>query len=166
MLRFTATVEGIPQLDRAFNRVSETVSDLREVWPEVNRAFEEIERAQFASGGATGESGKWPPLSRVYAKWKAVNYPAGFQAGPMHRTFRLQKSLTGQTGDSIIAMQPKEFTRGTKVPYAAEHQRRKGRRPARPTISLSEQNKTALTKAIQRGLIEIVRRQSGFEVRS
>jgi phage gpG-like protein len=55
------------------------------------------------------------------------------------------------------------MTLGTKHEAAVYHQRGGGRLPARPPLSLTEDDKRRMQKAIQLGLIEFTRR-AGFQV--
>lgn len=161
MIRFTADVSGDVQLDRAFNRVSGFISDFRSVWPAAAQAFYEIETEQFASQGAKGASGKWAPLSPAYAKFKAVEFPGQ----PILRaTSSLFDSLTRPDAlDSIYRSEPMQLTMGSKAPYALMHQTGAGRLPARPPISLSENDKRKIQKAIQSELVRFTR-EAGFQV--
>jgi len=155
MLRFTATVEGVTVLDRAFNRIDEAISDLRFAWPNVAREFYAIMGEQFESEGAQGASGKWKALTPAYKKWKEIHYPGE----PILRlTHALVNSLTDfEAPDAIYDPQPLELTIGSKVPYGRKHQRE------RPIISLTEVSKRRIQKAIQVGLVDLARRQ-GFGV--
>lgn len=161
MLRFTADISGDVQLDRAFNRITEIVRDFRDIWPAVAQEFYEIESEQFASEGAHGASGKWTPLSPAYRRWKEIHFPGE----PILRLYHpLVDSLTSPaSGDSIIRFDPMELTIGSKAPYALAHQFGAGRMPARPPISLSDNDKRRLQKAIQAGLVRFTR-QAGFQV--
>lgn len=161
MIGFTAEVDGVEVLNRAFNRIDQQVSDFRSLWPEVARTFYAIERAQFASEGGRGASGKWKPLSPAYARWKAIHYPGE----PILRLEHpLVESLTSFDGaDSVFRPESDQLTIGTKTPYAQAHQRGGGHLPARPPIDFTEQDKRDIQKSIQRGLIQFVR-SIGFEV--
>lgn len=161
MIQFTATVEGVEVLNRAFNRVEEYISDFRPLWPAVAQEFYAIEREQFDSEGAAGASGKWAALSPAYKKWKEIHFPGQ----PILRlTNALAESLTDlEASDAIFRPSADELVIGTKVPYATAHQRGSGFMPARPPISLNEAQKRRIQKAIQRGLVEFTRR-AGFEV--
>lgn len=163
MIRFTATLEGVEVLDRAFSRVTEHISDLRPIWPNVAKEFYAIEREQFASEGSHGASGKWAKLSPAYAKYKEVAYPG---MPILRASTALYESMTSpDAADSIFRPEPQELTIGSQAPYAVAHQRGGGRLPARPIISLTEDDKRRLTKAIQLPLVQFVRRQ-GFSVES
>lgn len=163
MINFTATVDGEQVLNRAFNRVDEFVSDFRSVWPNVAKEFYVIEHEQFESQGAHGASGKWAPLSAAYAKRKAVVFPGQ----PILRAFNsLYESMTSpDAGDSIYRPEALELTIGSKLPYALAHQRGSSKRhlPARPIISLTEDDKRKIQKSIQSGLVQFTRRL-GFDV--
>lgn len=160
--RFSASVDGVEVLDRAFNRVNEYISDFRPIWPSVAEEFYTIEREQFASQGAKGSSGTWAPLSPAYAKYKAINFPG---QPILQATSALYESMTSrEAADSIFQPEADQLTIGSKAPYALAHQRGSKRNlPARPIIALTEQDKRRIQKAIQLPLVQFVRRQ-GFDV--
>lgn len=153
-MRFSFEIDGKAQFDRAFNRIGEHISDLRPVWGEVERVFYAIEEAQFKSEGAKGRSGKWKQLTRPYARRKAQQY--GVQ--PILRASgKLESSLTGNTGDSILIQKEQEFGIGTRLFYAAFHQRGTEKMPAREPISFADDQRTDMQKGIQKGLLKIIR---------
>lgn len=156
MIRFSATVDGVETLNRGFNRIEEFISDFRLIWPAVAQEFYAIEREQFDTEGAAGAAGKWAALSPAYKRWKEANFP-GQPIMRLENT--LFESLTDpQALDAIFRPGKDELVIGSKSPYARkQHQ-------TRPLISMSEQQKRRIQKAIQRGLVEFTRR-AGFEVR-
>lgn len=161
MIRFTAEVEGIPVLDRAFNRIDEYISDLRSVWPAVSQEFYAIELEQFESQGAAGASGRWTPLSDAYARFKVRVFPG---EPILQATHALKDSMTSPDAlDSVFIPEPQQLAIGTKREGARAHQRGVGRLPARPIISMTEGQKRRLTKAIQSELVRFTR-QLGFQV--
>lgn len=161
MISFSAEVTGVEVFNRAFNRVSEFISDLRGVWPEVAREFYAIETEQFRSEGAHGASGKWQGLSPAYAKYKAKAFPG---QPTLKATSSLYESMTRPDAlDSIFRMEPQQMTIGTQREGAAAHQRGNRRMPARPIISMTNDDKRRMQKAIQAGLVKFTR-QAGFEV--
>lgn len=162
MLRFVAEVDGVETLNRAFNRIEEYISDLRSVWPAVAEEFYAIQFEQFDSEGSRGQSGKWSPLSKAYAKYKAKAFPG---QPILQATGALFDSITDPEAlDAIFVPEKDQLTIGTKVPYATAHQRgsRRGL-PARPIISMNESSKRRIQKAIQRELVAFTRR-AGFQV--
>jgi hypothetical protein len=155
MIRFVAEVHGDVQLDRAFNRVEQDISDFRNFWPGVILAFYEIETAQFQTEGAQGASGQWAALSPAYKAFKEVEFPG---KTILRRTDALYESMTGPDAlDSILRPEKDELTIGSALPYALiQHKRR-------PIISLSEDNKRKIVKSIQQRLVEFAR-GAGFQV--
>lgn len=155
MIRFSATVDGLLVLDRAFNRIDQRISDFRNIWPSVAREFYAIEREQFETEGVSGASGKWAALSPAYKRWKEVHFP-GEQI--LQATHALVDSMTTpDANDSVFRADPLMLTIGTKREGAAAHQR------TRPIISLREEQKRRLQKAIQAGLVRFTR-EAGFQV--
>lgn len=161
MVRFTFDIDGVPAFDRGFNRISETISDFRSIWPNVAKEFYAIEAGQFRSEGARGASGKWAPLSPAYLKYKAKAFPG---APILQATRSLVDSLTSPNAlDSIFRPERDELIIGTQREGAVYHQRGAGKMPARPTISFTDPDKRQIQKAIQVGLIAFTRR-AGFQV--
>lgn len=161
MIHFTVNVDGVEVLDRAFNRLDNSISDFRSVWPNVATEFYALEGEQFDSEGAAGSSGKWAPLSPAYKRWKETHFPG---QPILKLTGALSESLTSAEAlDAIFIADPDQLTLGSGVPYARAHQRGGGNLPARPPISLNENAKRRLQKAIQRGLVQFTR-QAGFAV--
>jgi phage gpG-like protein len=164
MIRFNFEIDGVKQFDRAFNRVEGHVKDLRPVWDYAEAALIRIEEEQFLSEGAKGAHGKWAPLSKPYYEYKELRWPG---RPILQRNYDLVSSLTDTTADSIRVKEKQEFAFGTKVVskephnkgfnYPLEHQRGNRRMPARRPIDLSESQRRDLTKAIQKGLLEIIR---------
>lgn len=161
MIRFSATVDGVQVLDRAFNRIDGFISDLRSVWPSVAQEFYTIEAEQFASEGALGASGKFTPLSKAYARFKEVEFPG---ETILRATGHMEDSLTSRDAlDAIYIPEPLQLTLGTKDPKAIAHHRGLGHLPARPVIAPSEVQKRRMQKAIQGELVRFTR-DLGFEV--
>lgn len=161
MIRFTADVSGVDVLDRAFNRIDQYISDFRSVWPHVAQEFYQIELEQFESEGSAGASGRWAPLSDPYERFKAVAFPG---EPILQATHLLVDSLTSPDAlDSIFIAEPQQLTLGTKREGAIAHQRGGRKLPARPIISMKEEHKRRMTKAIQRELVQFTR-QLGFQV--
>lgn len=160
-MRFYAEIDGIQEMDRAFNRISEEVDDLRSLWPAVSREILQIEVEQFESQGSAGASGKWAALSPAYAKYKAVKFP---NQPLLRATGSIFEALTNPDAPgAVFRPERTDLTIGTSIPYAIYHQRGTGRMPARKPYSPSESQKRRIQKAIQIGLVAFVRKQ-GFQV--
>lgn len=155
MFRFSFEVQGKKEFDRAFNRVEEHIEDLRPVWPHVSREMFSIMDEQFKSEGAKGRSGQWKKLSADYAKWKSLNYPG---QPILQRSGRLVAALTNKTGDTVLIEDKQEFGFGTSLFYAAFHQTGTSKMPAREIFSFSDESRTRLMKGVQKGLLEIIKR--------
>lgn len=161
MINFSASVDGVPVLDRSFSRIDHYISDLRSVWPAVADEFYAMEVEQFASEGASGASGQWAGLSNAYAIFKAREFPG---ATILQATGGMLASLTDREApDAIYISEPHQLTLGSKDPKAIAHHRGLGNLPARPVISPSEARKRLMQKAIQRQLVRFTR-SLGFEV--
>jgi hypothetical protein len=153
VIRFTASIQGVEVLDRAFNRVDQEISDFRNFWPGVITTFYDIETQQFHTEGASGASGKWTPLSPAYKLFKEREFPG---KTILRREDALYESMTGPDAlDSVVRPERDELAIGTANPLGAIHQR------TRPIISLNEESKRRLVKSIQQRLVEFTR-ASGF----
>lgn len=161
MIQFTAEVDGLETVSRAFNRVDQFISDFRNIWPAVIEEFYKIESEQFGSEGSQGASGHYAALSKPYERFKAIHFPG---KPILQATGALKDSLTGPDAlDSILRPEADQLTIGTGLPYAIWHQRGTGRMPSRPPIAMNEDSKRRLQKAIQIGLVKFTR-QAGFQV--
>lgn len=162
MPRFSASIDGVEVLNRAFNRVEEQISDFRFVWPSVAGVVYEITNEQFESEGASGASGQWAGLSAAYARFKATQFPG---QTILKAEGDMLNSLTDPDApDAIYRPLKDELIIGSRDPKARAHHRGAGRLPARPIYSFTEAHKRRMTKAIQRELVTLTRR-AGFEVR-
>lgn len=153
-MRFEFIVSGVKEFDRAFNRIGEHVSDLRPIWPELTRELFTIEDEQFKSAGSKGRSGQWKELSAAYAKRKAIDYPG---KPILQRTGKMMQSLTSKTGDTILVEEKDEYGFGTRLFYATYHQTGTPKMAARELVSLNEDSRRRITKAIQKGLLAIIK---------
>ena len=148
-MKVSITLEGTNELIAAFSTVEKGL-DFRTLgtWDAVATEFRKIEKEQFAGEGI-GPSGKWKPLSAVYAKRKIKKY--GNQP-ILQASGRLAKSLTGTTADSVLEKTAQELTIGTNVPYAGYHQRGS---KARPPVDLSEQQLDRIGTVITRKMKQL-----------
>lgn len=147
-MRLTIEVDGVKELDRAFASSRGHLEDLRPVWPAVERAFQKVEDEQFKSEGSKGRSGQWKPLSRKYAEYKAKKYG---DKPILQRTERLVKAMTSNTGDTIVVKTKDEFGYGTTLFYMPFVHK------VRPVVSLSEDQKTFITKEMQKGILKAMK---------
>jgi hypothetical protein len=154
-MKFSFEVAGVEQFSRAFNRIEEELDDLRTIWPEVAKQFYQIEGEQFRSEGGIGASGKWAALSPAYAKYKAVKFPNQ----PIGKaTTSLFDAMTNpEAPGAIFKPERGQLTIGTSIPYGRDFHKK------RSVISMNEDQKRRIQKAIQVGLVAFVRKQ-GFQV--
>jgi len=145
MLRFTYTVDGDVQLDRALSRFGDALKDFRPFFQELVASFKDITRKQFESEGRQG-SGGWAPLSADYAAWKQLHYPG---KPILQLTGAMLESMTGGS-DHIEEIAKDSLKVGTRDPKALYHQRGTSKMPARPVIQLNDENKAAWMKMLQR----------------
>lgn len=155
MIRFSATVDGFPVLDRAFNRIDSHISDFRNIWPAPTGIIYGIFGKAFDTEGASTAAGKFKELTPAYAKRKAIEYPG---QTILKRENTLFESMTDpEAPDAIFRPEKDQLTIGTRTPYARRHQR------TRPFISFTDRDKRDIQKSIQQGLVQFVR-QLGFQV--
>jgi phage gpG-like protein len=136
-------VLGDVVLSRGLSRWGESIENFLEVWIQIRDDFFEIERQQFGTQGARGAI-PWAPLSLSYDRWKRKYYPGQ----PI-----LQRSgfLFGQmTGGLAAEFTEKSLRMYPTVPYGVYHQRGTARMPARPVVSLTEDDKMRWMKMIHR----------------
>jgi len=96
------------------------IRDLRPVWKRFVITLQSRHRRTFDSMADPFTGAAWTPLDPDYAKTK----PAGTRKKILYRTGRLRKSMTmgGKSADSIIILEPKRITYGSRVPYGIFHQ--------------------------------------------
>lgn len=134
-MSFSVTVEGREELLNSLTAVQRGLVNLNDLgtWNMVISRFREVEKQHFAAGG-NGQSGGFAPLKPAYAKAKARkwgNVPILTASG------RMMRSLTSDTGDSVVDRQPQELTIGTSLEYAGYHQTGTSRMPSRKPIDLT-----------------------------
>lgn len=153
------TIAGDTQLARSFSRFQEGLKDLRPAWEPVSEELYRITAEQFDSEG--GSSGGWMPLSPAYAARKAELVPG---AKMLVFSGRMRDSLVKKGGDNILVKKKKQFEFGTKVRspggfgYPLAHQKGTRLMPKRMIFDLTETDKRDLTRAIQRHLVEVAKK--------
>ena len=151
-------VQGEEKLKVALTNMADAIDDLRPYWNEVQQEFYRIEKEAFALQGASGQSGRWAALSPRYAvvkfkRWGAV--PILTASGA------LRDSLTSETSGSIVRKEKDALTVGTSIPYGQYHQSGTRKMPARPPISLTENQTAQLLRKLTKQLKEVANR-NGF----
>lgn len=159
-VKFSIEIQGKAEFDRAFNRVSSEIEDFTAAWQEIRAWLKRRLKHQFDTEGANN---KWQALSPKYAAAKEIEYPG---AKILQRTGLLKESLTDGNSNTIDRITKSSLDYGTDLPYAKYHQDGAedgaGNLPQRKIYDFDEQDKTDLTKTVQRELVKIVRAQ-GFE---
>ena len=149
----TIDIMGDKQLVRGFSRFADEVKDLREPFGEIVKQFHAIEQKQFETEGGYG-SGGWHPLASSTLERKRRE---GFPNKILVRTRQLMDSLTGKSSASVVESRPLQLRIGTTLGYARIHQQGLGL-PTRPVIDLTEGDKMAFMKTIQRYLVNQIGR--------
>jgi len=154
-MKVTVELEGLPELLTQFRGVEVGMLDFRTLgtWDWVQSEFYKIEKAQFASEGSAGASGKWTALNPAYAKRKEKKW------GPMpilQASGRLYRSMTSANADGVVEKRPLELVLGSRVKYGGYHQKGTPTMAKRPPIDFTPEQETQLMKPIQAHLRQIV----------
>jgi phage gpG-like protein len=157
MIRLTGTVEGVAQLDRALGMILAAAENFSTAFEALGDELLLIEQEQFLAEGY----GEWPALKPSYQARKQQLF--GSQT-ILRATDRLYESMTIRGApDNVWRIEPLQAAFGTSTPYAIWHQRGTGVMPARPVISLREEDNRRLMRVVQRHLIA-TGQTAGFEV--
>jgi phage gpG-like protein len=157
-LTFSFSVPGATTLAVAFSRFGTDITDFRPFWDGPFKTSWYSGRMQaFALGGEPGEH-LWPRLSENYRRWKVRKFPV---AGPLVRSGRLQASLTSPNAPGAIWQSGRRSLEvGSRVRsrdgfgYPQAHQRGTRRMPARPPMHISRLMFDAVTKDLQRFVVD------------
>lgn len=149
-LRFE--IEGHERASVGISRYAKTIQDFRPFWrQQVAPWFFDLVQQGFASQGAP-PVGRWEPLSKPYAAWKARRYPG---RTILRRSDTLIQSLTwrgaqlqGRGGVATFHARAAEL--GTAIPYARFHQRGTRRMPARRFLYLPPDASRVLGRMLAR----------------
>lgn len=107
------------------------------------------EERQFDTEG--GNSGGWQQLAASTVAEKARK---GLDPHILQATGRLKDSLTRKfSSDHVERLSADSLAFGSSVPYGIYHQTGTSRMPSRPPLALSDADKVAIVKVIQRGLL-------------
>lgn len=147
-LRLRLEFLGEVQLDRTLARFAAGLDDARPVWEKLARRFGVLNRAQFASEGATG-SGGWQALSPDYAEWKARHYPG---KPILERTGDLKRSLTRRPY-GVEVLERRFMVLGSDVEYGPYHQAGGDRLPQRRPVELPERERREWVRILQRFVV-------------
>lgn len=151
MADFEMTFLGEDLLQQRLSRFADDVKDYRPFWPTAIDHFRINNEEQFETLG----QGQWPALSPKYAEWKSKNYPG---MPMMQRTGRLIESLTGETKDTLVDGNALTLKFGTKVPYAAYHQKGGSLLPMRKVVAFTPEQKRDLMKELQRYVVKLAKK--------
>lgn len=146
-------IGDINLLTVGFGQTKQMLADWRPAFREMHQAYAQYEEDVFATEGRAGH-GKWKPLSPMYRKWKARNFPG---KPILTRTGKMRaaaKTLLFLSRDRL-AMGP-----GNLVPYAIYHESPLPRRkiPLRPFVRPSPKMIVRLREIARRHLVEARRR--------
>jgi phage gpG-like protein len=153
--KIVISVDGKDEFNRVFTRLDANFDDLTPIWPDVRDKFWLIEGEQFDSEGSKGAAGPWKQLSKRYEAQKVDRYGAGKKI--LEATGELRESLTGDNPGSFYWADKKEMAIGTVLPRGIYHHRGNDKMPARPPISMSDDQKRDLMKVVQVSLVKQLR---------
>ena len=146
LVNFTVKVVGEKQLDASLLLLKRNVTDMRDLWPDVDDLLRRKEAEQFSSQGARGGE-KWVKLSEPYRIWKERTHPG---KPILELEGHLVKGLTQAGGRHVFEPQRMGMSFGTTVPYALWHQTGTGRMPKREPIRLlKKEDALQITKLMQ-----------------
>lgn len=161
MPQFVVEIKGANELARKFDAVTDGIKDLNKlgVWDDVQTAFYEIERDQFASEGNAARA-KWKALSPAYAAQKLKRFG---QKPILQATGKLYRSLTQANAEgSVVNKMPQELVIGSSIPHGIYHQTGTNKMPARPPIEIRmPSQKEKLLKPMREKLLDLIKK-NGF----
>jgi phage gpG-like protein len=155
MLRVTISgfLDGAQIIDRKLDALEARISDVSPAWPAVVAVFREIARATFDTEGASNAGGQWPALAPSTQK-ERVRQGYGAAHPILQRSQRLMRSVTQETGDTILVQTPRYLGIGSVVPYIAFHQstRPRTKLPRRAVVDLTTDDRHELLRPIRQYL--------------
>lgn len=154
-------VKGLNEAIEYLRGMRRRLGDLRPAWQAILLYLREATREQFRTEGARNGS-PWQALSPAYARWKTRRYPGQPILRASDEMFR---SLVGQTGESVIRIEPRRLEYGTRRRYGRYHQRGEGYNPLRQFLDVTEEDRRQIKK-LARLHLENQSILSGFERKS
>jgi phage gpG-like protein len=118
-------IVGAEALRVALTKISSRTNDLRPAWPRIDKYFSMVFLRQFATEGTFLGGMRWRGWSPAWAKRRVR--PGGNRGGILRDTSVLWGSFVNPNdANSERIMDPLQYERGSKVPYAIAHQLGKG----------------------------------------
>ncbi len=114
---------GLAGVEKRYKSRSARAKDMTVAWLRIDKHFTTVEQRQWATRGAFGGQA-WPPLRPTTQK--ARQRPGGNRGGINHPLWdfgELRGSLIAVGPNSIRVITKDLYQRGTRVPYAAKHQK-------------------------------------------
>lgn len=130
------TATGVQDTIDALVAMGGRTKNVGPAWADVHDAFIKDEIDLFASGGATGKHGKWPPnrASTVSSKGHAM-----VLRGPPKKGWNLKASCTVPSHpDHIFLVTPLAIEMGTKDPKARRMAEGRGNFPERRPVDATD----------------------------
>lgn len=134
-------ISGGDRVRTALQGLLDNVEDWRALGPDVHKFFIQKQIALFATEG-TSEGIKWPDYSgqeQAYAGYKrgivGDAYAERLLRWTPGREILYPSLVSSRHKDHIWSVQAQQFTFGTRVPYAINHQKGQGRGPTGEPIA-------------------------------
>lgn len=153
-MRVTIQAFGETVIDRQLTRMAANVAMPIAAWEEVAAILREATERQFDTEGEYA-SGGWPELADSTVKFKARH---GLDPHILRATDALMDSLVDKYDPQHIErLSPVSLTFGSRVSYGIYHAstQPRSRLPYRPPVALTEADKVAMIKGIQRSLLDV-----------
>lgn len=148
-MRVDIDILGEKQVARRFDLMAGRAVDMRPAFERTADVLADATKKQFDSQGKQA-SGGWQPLKAATVRRKQS---AGLDPRILHATLRLRRSFERGDTNSIVILQADEMRFGTRVPYAARHQRGGGTLPQRRIGQYTEATKRKAVQPLQLYLV-------------
>lgn len=137
---------AVEKMQIAFERTAEGLERFGEyLFPRLNVLFEEELSSQFEAEGHGPIRGKWPALTKEYARWKTNSFPG---RKILELSGNLKGALTSTTANSLRVESGNQFNFGTQgLEYASFHQTGTARMVDRPPFDFRSEFEDKLLQA-------------------
>lgn len=150
-MKLVFSVAGDKQIERELLRWGDRALDARPAFDAIGDLFVEETKEQFDTEGKHA-SGGWRPLKPATLASKRRRQ---MRLEILQETGALVDSLTQRGDQNMIFQAGPTFLRfGTKLPYAAFHQRGNDRLPRRRPLEFTEATRRTAVKILQRFIVE------------
>jgi phage gpG-like protein len=145
-MRVDVSIGGDRQVSRQLLRFGERAVAARPAFEMIGELLFELEKEQFASEGGRA-SGGGAPLAESTVASRGSSHPI------LDLTGELRSSLTGRGPNNTFLATDDFLLFGTSVEYAGFHQAGTSRMPRRRVLELTEADRVAAAKVLQRFIV-------------